>query len=179
MFQQPPPQLGFLKTAEFAGCLVLVYVKRLHEDMIMPDGKTIDGVEVELHALDGPKAGTVDKGIMTQRVIVGSLRNAVGGDPVLGRIGQGIANPGKSAPWILEPFTDADAALATGYVQRVRPGVQQPGNGQATPKDNGQPAAATPSPATTAAPAGSSASVDLSKLPPEVAALLAQTGAIS
>ncbi len=173
MFQQPPPQLGFLKTAEFAGCLVLVYVKRLHEDMIMPDGKTIDGVEVELHALDGPKAGTVEKGIMTQRVIVGSLRNAVGGDPVLGRVGQGIANPGKSAPWILEPFTDADAQLATGYVQRVRPGIQQPGNSQATPK------AATPSEPTGPAAPTSGAQVDLSKLPPEVQALLAQSGAIS
>lgn len=140
-FQQPPPSVGFIKTAELAGALLLAYPKRYVEDMIGTDGKPFDGIEVDLHVLDGPKVGTIEHGVWTAKMIVGSLKNAVGGDPVLGRLGQGIPNPGKSPPWIMLEFTAADAALATGYVARL---LQQPA----------QPAAAAPvAPAAPAYPA--------------------------
>lgn len=145
-FQQPPPSASFIKTAEFAGSLLLVYPKRYVEDMQGTDGKPFDGIEVELHVLDGPKAGTVEHGTWTAKMIVGSLKNAIGGDPVLGRLGQGIANPGKSPPWVLGEFDAAAAALATAYVARVRPGIQQPA-APVPPQAAAAPAAATPYPA--------------------------------
>lgn len=122
-FQQPPPSVGFIKTAELAGSLLLAYPKRYVEDMMGTDGKPFDGIDVEIHVLDGPKIGTIEHGVWTAKMIVGSLKNAVGGDPVLGRLGQGVAQPGKSAPWVLLEFTDADAANATAYVARR---LQQP-----------------------------------------------------
>lgn len=158
-FQQPPPAASSIKTAELNGCLVLIYAERFQADCVMPDGKTIDGVEAAVHVLDGPKGGEVLRGMIFQRVMVGSLRNAVGGDPVLGRVGQGVANPGKSAPWVLNPFTDADAALAMGYIARARPGIQQAAPAAPVPTPAAAaPAAASPypaaaSPATASAPA--------------------------
>lgn len=81
-----------------------------------------------------------------------AIRNALRsliGQRVLGRIQQGIAKPGKTAPWIIvDASTDATAiAKAQAY----------------------KPGAATPPAAAPAAASGA--------MPPEVAALLAQLGA--
>jgi len=85
-----------------------------------------------------------------------ALKNALRpniGKTVLARIGQGVAKPGKSAPWILLDATqnDADIKKATDYLTAAAKG------------------AVTPTPAPAAAPA--------SAITPEVAALLAQLGA--
>ena len=72
------------------------------------------------------------------------------GQKVLGRIKQGIAKPGKTAPWILEDASQDPIALAK--AQGYKPGA----------------AASAPAPAATST-AG--------EITPEVAALLAQLGA--
>src|SRR5690606_16791789 len=64
--------------------------------------------------------------LLFQRALIASLRDAIGGDPVLGRIGQGTAKPGQSAPYILTPFTDADAQAATAYVESLPKPFQAP-----------------------------------------------------
>ncbi len=76
-----------------------------------------------------------------------SLRPLIG-QKVLGRIKQGVAKPGKTAPWILEDASQDPAALAK--AQGFKPGA----------------AAAAPK-----APAAAG------EITPEVAALLAQLGA--
>lgn len=86
-----------------------------------------------------------------------ALRNALKpnvGKTVLAKMGQGIAKPGKSAPWILEPVTaqaDIDKATAV-LVAKTQSGIVAP-------------AASTP--AASSAP----------ELTPEVQALLQQLGA--
>jgi hypothetical protein len=174
MFQQPSAGGDRVNLTEVLGSLALIYVRELREGVPTPYGES-DAVAVDLHFLDGPKGGEIfENTLLFQRAIVGSLRSASHSDPVLARIGQGIAKPGQSAPFVLLPFTDADAALATGYIERRPKPFQAP----ATPTAAAPAAAATPSPATTAAQ-GSPASVDLSTLPPEVVALLQQNGAIT
>lgn len=81
-----------------------------------------------------------------------SLKTKIG-QKVLARIGQGVAKPGKSAPWILVDATSDAAALA---------------------KANAYLGAATAAPAPTpvAAPVAAGGGIT-----PEVAALLAQLGA--
>ena len=86
-----------------------------------------------------------------------ALKNALKpniGKTVLARIGQGVAKPGKSAPWILLDATqnDADIKKATDYLTAAAKG-----------------AVVASTPAQAAAPA--------SAITPEVAALLAQLGA--
>lgn len=87
-----------------------------------------------------------------------ALRNALDskiGKTILARIGQGVAKPGKSAPWILLDATN-DAAAVTKANTYIANGL-------------GAPAAATPA----ATPAPAAASLD----DPAVQALLAQLGA--
>ena len=80
-----------------------------------------------------------------------AIRNALRpliGQRVLGRIQQGVAKPGKTAPWIIVDASADQAAIAKASAYK--------------------PGAATPAPAAPAAAGG---------VPPEVAALLAQLGA--
>ena len=80
-----------------------------------------------------------------------AIRNALRpliGQRVLGRIQQGVAKPGKTAPWIIVDASADQAAIA-----------------KASAYKSGAPA----TPAAAPAPAGG--------VPPEVAALLAQLGA--
>ena len=82
-----------------------------------------------------------------------AIRNALRpliGQRVLGRIQQGVAKPGKTAPWIIADASADQAAIAK--ASAFKPGA---------------PAA----PAATPAPAAADG------IPPEVAALLAQLGA--
>ena len=179
MFQQPS-QGDQVKVAELVGSLVLVWAKEYRKDVPTSYGPS-DAIAADIHVLDGAKGGeTFQNTLLFQRALIGSLQSAIGGEPVLGRVGQGVAKPGQSAPYILQPFTDADAAIATHYIQQLGKPFQAPANPPAAAGTS--PAAATPSPATTAAsPAGpasaSPVTVDISTLPPEVQELLRQTGA--
>jgi len=50
------------------------------------------------------------------RGLIANLKSNIGAQ-VLGRMAQGIARPGQSAPWVLEAATDADTQKAIAYVQ--------------------------------------------------------------
>lgn len=51
------------------------------------------------------------------RVLQGQLRSRIGGK-VLGRLGQGVAKPGQSAPWTLGDFSAEDATKAQEYLAK-------------------------------------------------------------
>lgn len=53
------------------------------------------------------------------RVLQGQLRPKIGGK-VLGRLGQGTARPGQSAPWLLQDFTPDDAKKAQAWLEQQR-----------------------------------------------------------
>jgi len=141
-----------------------------------------DAVACDVHVLDGPKANEVyDNALLFQGALVGSLKFAAGGDPVLGRIGVGVAKPNQNAPWILIPFTDADAVLATAYVARMPKPFQAPAAAPAVPTPAAAPpVAAVPSPAAAspaaASPAAPAPAVNWAALPAEVQELLRQSG---
>lgn len=168
MFQQPS-QGDRVNVAELVGSLVLIWVREVREGITTPYGER-EAVACDVHVLDGPKGGEkFENALIFQAALIGSLRNAAGGEPVLGRFGQGVAKPGQSAPYILEPFTEQDAAVATGYIQRMAKPFQAPAATSPAPAAAASKPAAAPVPATT---------VDISTLPPEVQELLRQTGAI-
>ncbi|MBX6723775.1 MAG: hypothetical protein IRY92_11170, partial [Dactylosporangium sp.] len=134
MFQQPNTSSGdVFKPAEHLGRLVLIYARSFRENVPTSFGAA-DAVAADIHVIDNPGGVAVfTNALLFQRAIVASLRDAIGGDPVLARIGQGIAKPGQTAPYILQPYSDADAAVATAYVnslpkqpfQQAAPAAQQ------------------------------------------------------
>ena len=173
MFQQPSAG-DQVKMAEIVGSLVLIYVHELREDIQTTFGPA-DAVAADVHVLDGAKAGeSYENTLIFQKALIGALRGGIGGDPVLGRVSQGTAKPGQSPPYILQPYTQQDAAIATAWIQAHKPGFQAAA--AAAPP----PAQATPSaaPAAPVAAGGNGAGVDVSALPPEVQELLRQAGAI-
>ena len=58
--------------------------------------------------------------LVFNKAIVSSLKSNIGAQ-VLARVGQGIAKPGKTAPWILNDATTDKAAVAkaTAYIAKV------------------------------------------------------------
>lgn len=192
-FQQPSPAGDQFKVSDHVGCLVLIYSREYRENIVTNAGTT-DAVAADVHVLDGTDAGQSFRNtLIFGRALIPSLRGAIGGDPVLGRIGQGVAQPGKTAPWMLQPFEDADAAKATAWLaanpQGIAPAVQAAPHAYAPPADaNGAaPAAPVQAPPVAAAPAGpplqgqpvpvaAGGQVEVATLPPAVQELLKQSG---
>jgi len=57
-----------------------------------------------------------DNVLFFQGALISTLKPSVGSSkPVLGRLGRGTSKPGQSAPFILTPFTEADAKMARDY----------------------------------------------------------------
>lgn len=75
-------------------------------------GEKSPAVRADLFVLDGPKANTehIDA-LIFPKILQSQLRRMVG-QRVLGRLGQGVAKPGQTAPWTLAEATDADVSRA-------------------------------------------------------------------
>lgn len=163
MFQQPSQGDKFV-VADHIGALCLFFVHDVRQAINTGYGDK-EAVACDVHVLEGADAGEIySDSLIFQGALIGSLRRAAGGDPVLARIGQGVAKPGQNAPYILTEFTPQDAAKAEAYLTE-RAKRFQGSNG------NGQPA---PAPAATPAPPGGLTPEAYNALPPEVQALLAQ-----
>lgn len=155
-FQQPSAGGDKVPVAELVGSLVLIYVRDYRQGITTVHGEK-DAVACDVHVLDGPKGGEIfDNALLFQAALIGSLKPASGGDPVLARVGVGIGKPGQNPPFVLNPFTDADAQVAMGYIQRMPKPFQPAAAAPAAPAAASAataPAAANPAPPA-AAPAG-------------------------
>jgi hypothetical protein len=121
-----------VKVADFNGHLLIVSPIEFKANIQTVNGPA-DAIEVNVIDLD-----TNEEHISLLWFNV-ALKNALKpliGQKVLGRIGQGIAKPGKNPPWLLNDATgDADAvAKANAYIAGALPKVAAPAN--ATPSAN-------------------------------------------
>ena len=164
MFQQPSQGDKFV-VADHLGSLCLLFVHQVVQGVTTSFGDK-EAVSCDVHVLDGNDAGEIFQDcLIFQGGLIGSLRRAAGGNPVLARIGQGIAKPGQTAPFILTEFTADDAAKAEAYLtERAKKFTAAGSNGNSQPA----PAAADP------APPGGLTKEAFDALPDEVKALLAQ-----
>jgi len=121
-----------VKVADFNGHLLIVSPIEFKANIQTVNGPA-DAIEVNVIDLD-----TNEEHISLLWFNV-ALKNALKpliGQKVLGRIGQGIAKPGKNPPWLLNDATgDADAvAKANAYIAGALPKVSAPAT--ATPSAN-------------------------------------------
>lgn len=118
-FAQPAPSSD-IKIADYVGHLILFYPREQRTGVLTSNGPA-DPIVADIVILthpDGPKAES--NVLIFQKVLIGSLKNSIGGDPVLARLARGTAKPGQSAPWILGDPTEQDKQAARQYIARTQ-----------------------------------------------------------
>jgi hypothetical protein len=99
---------------ELLGSLLLIKVNEIVTGIQTSFGPS-DAIRADVATLDGDSKGkTFDDTLIFPKVLQGQLRSNVG-KRVLGRLGQGVAKPGQSAPWTLAAPTPEDIAIAQKY----------------------------------------------------------------
>ena len=107
-----------LDYADLKGNLLLVSVLKETDEIETQFGPA-SAINADVAVLDGPLKGTTySDTLIFPKKLKAQLRGAVGGK-VLGRLGQGEKQPGKNAPWQLDPATDADKETARKYLAYV------------------------------------------------------------
>lgn len=118
-FATPSAPSGGLDFKEYNGALLLIDVLMV-EDHIptvhTKPGEKSPAVRANVVVLDGPKSGEVyEDTLIFPKILQSQVKGKVG-QKVLGRLRQGIAKPGQSAPWQLAEATAEDVAKAEAWV---------------------------------------------------------------
>jgi len=114
-----PGSTDKLTLPDLLGSLLLFTVDSVEHAIPTTFGES-DAVRCTVVALDGDLAGTEwPDTLVFPRVLQGQLRGQAGGGRVLGRLSQGVAKPGQSPPWKLEPASDADKDVARTYLAQA------------------------------------------------------------
>jgi hypothetical protein len=113
-FVAPASQDTSVKPADLAGHLLIISPIEYRTGINTSLGEA-EAIDCNIIDLDN---GTEHHSVLLFNIALRSALRPNIGKQVLARIGQGIAKPGKSAPWILiDATTDADAvAKATAYL---------------------------------------------------------------
>jgi hypothetical protein len=102
---------------ELLGRLLIIYPTRVEENISTSLGPK-DAIVADLHIADGDHPESRGEVFVWPKVLQAQLRPLIGtGEPCLGRLTQGVAKPGQSAPWKLSAATEADIQIATKYLE--------------------------------------------------------------
>jgi hypothetical protein len=125
MFATPAPPGEGIQWEQHKGALLLIEVTGFEAGVKTRFGEN-DAVVADITVLDGAgKDAHYDAAMIFPKLLVSQTKNAVG-QKVLGRLGQGQAKSGQSAPWLLEEASAADVALAEEWVRKNQPVTQAP-----------------------------------------------------
>jgi hypothetical protein len=113
-FATPAASSG-IEWAALNGCLLVVEPVEVVKDIVTNFGPT-DAVRATVTVVDGPKAGEKFEDTLVFPKVLQSQLNSRIGQKVLGRLGQGQAKPGQSAPWMLNPASPQDEQTAVTFL---------------------------------------------------------------
>jgi hypothetical protein len=124
-FAQPAAPSAGIQWGDLHGSLLSLDVKSIEDNIKTAYGET-SAVRVDLDVIDGEGKGeSFSDALVFPKVLVGQLRHRIG-QKILGRLAQGNAKPGQSAPWVLEAASDADVALGEMWVSAKKPAFDSP-----------------------------------------------------
>src|SRR5262245_11162134 len=122
-FSGPGSAIG-IQWKDYQGRLLLFDVRKIETGIPTAFG-TREAIRAAVTVLDGPTAGEgYADTLVFPAVLQGQLRGSLGGK-VLGRLGQGVAKAGQTAPWKLEDPTDADKAVARTHLAEAKAAADQ------------------------------------------------------
>lgn len=113
MFAAPSTGSDSVKPADLLGHLLLVTPLEFKEAITTAFGES-SAIAVDVVDLDTNEE--YHDVLFFGRGLIANLKSNIGAQ-VLGRMAQGIAKVGQSAPWVLEAASDADTQKAVAYVQ--------------------------------------------------------------
>lgn len=120
-----PATASGIKWEDHKGRLLIVEPLRVQEGIDTNYGKS-DAVAANVHSLTGPtEAEVFEDCLIFPKVLQGQLRPRIG-QKVLGRLVQGQAKPGQSAPWMLQEATEDDNAKGVAYLASIETKVSTP-----------------------------------------------------
>ena len=118
-FDDPASGGDSLPLADLLGATLVIEAHEAISDMTTSFGVT-NPVRATVTVIDGTHAGHVYADtLIFPKVLASALRSKVGGAPVAGKLNKGNAKPGQSAPWILDPLTDAEKKAAGEAYQKI------------------------------------------------------------
>ena len=143
-FATPAPATGGVDLKELLGALLIIEPLSVEEGIQTSYGPT-SAVRADIHVVDGAQAGEKhEDALVFPKILQSQLKSRLG-QKVLGRLGQGVAKPGQSAPWVIQEPTEADVTAGTEYLNRQQssqfaaPAQQQPAQQAAQPVGQGRP----------------------------------------
>lgn len=121
-FSTPAAPSGGIDLKAHLQALILVEPVSLEEKVQTVHGPS-DAIKANVHVLDGAGAPeSYAETLIFPKILVGQLKSQIG-QKVLGRLGQGTAKPGQSAPWVLNEASAEDIAKAEAWVAQNAPAV--------------------------------------------------------
>lgn len=123
-FAAPATAAG-IDLTELNGALLLITVASVETGIQTVHGPA-EAIRCGVAVLDGPQAGTEHRDtLLFPKVLCAQLRPNVGAK-VLARLGQGLAKPGQSPPWMLSEATPADTEVGLAWLAKNTPAVVGP-----------------------------------------------------
>jgi hypothetical protein len=120
-----PATANGIKWADVNGALVMVKVLSIETGIQTAFGAS-DAVRGDVTVVDGAGRGDDYKDcLIFPKALQSQLRPNVG-KTVLGRVTQGAAKPGQSAPWLLAEASDADRKSASEFLAGVAVSANNP-----------------------------------------------------
>ncbi len=115
-FASPSAPGSGIQWADHKGDLLVIDVKSYEQGITTIHGET-DAVRANVAAIDGPGSPAVyDDTLIFPKILVSQTKSSTG-RKVLGRLTQGQAKAGQSAPWLLDAATADDVAKAEAWLK--------------------------------------------------------------
>lgn len=111
-----PATVSGIQYEQLKGRLLVVEPHALETNISTTLGEK-DAVRADLHVIDQDEPETYEDTLIFPRVLIGQLRPRIG-QMVLGRLEQGTAKPGQTAPWRIAEATAQDQALGGEWLRK-------------------------------------------------------------
>lgn len=121
-FVSASPPSGGITWADHSGKLLVVEPLAFETGIATSFG-TSDAVRANVYVLTGPaESEDFEDTLVFPKVLAGQLKRSIG-HKVVGRLGQGNAKAGQSAPWLLEEATADDLEKAQVWLAARKPQI--------------------------------------------------------
>ena len=110
-----PASANGIQWTDLLGRLLVIEPKGLEKDIPTSLGAK-DAVRADVHVIDGGDPTSHEDVLIVPRVLISQTSSKVG-EKVLGRLGQGQAKPGQSAPWMVQAPTETDIATGMAWLE--------------------------------------------------------------